>query len=662
MPTPSQSDEVAFISGVATDRTLPIYAYSAWNDDNPATYTGGYTSSTKWGQVTADTPGGTISYYFDPTSAWNTTEQQTLAAGLSLWSAITNISFVQTSNSAQAQIVFQRNANKEAVTTSSSRDVSPNHTSGKTGGNYLLQFTRATVSIDTTASGFGPIDGSFNTAGGYPWMTLLHEEGHALGLGHAGPYNDTVNASQQQYSAYDTRLWSIMSYIEPTTMSAAFYSGYSVTGTRWGSSGGYHRDPTTWMPLDILAIQSLYGTPLNTPLSGGQIFGFNSNITGAIAPFFDFTTNTTPVITIWDKGTGNTLDLSGFTSSETINLNSGTFSSVDGLADNIAIAYNTAVDTLVCGSGASVVICNDDGDTVSGGGGADTITGGAGSDTLKGGSGNDLLNGGANVDTAVVSGSRSVYVVNQTATDVFTISGPDGTDTLSNIEYLKFDDKTLRLLPGTGVSVDFNANPTTYMGPIRDFDGYDLGGASSWQLIGTADTNGNGTVEHILVNKTLGRWAEVSAASDGKVYFGDYSWAGETRVVGLYVDPLVAQGAVVKGSAQDSQRRFANDLTIGNIGSILGAADYNHDGLQEIYFALTDHTAYLHAYMHADGNIQYANYQSQQQVVDYLAASGWASSTWSGWFPSSQTAAAAPPMNFAPQSAASTVLGLATGS
>jgi hypothetical protein len=36
--------------------------------------------------------------------------------------------------------------------------------------------------------------------------------------------------------------------------------------------------------------------------------------------------------------------------------------------------------------------------------------------------------------------------------------------------------------------------------------------------------------------------------------------------------------------------------------------------------------------MHADGNIQYANYQSQQQVSEYLANNGWDASTASGWF------------------------------
>ncbi|MFN3863954.1 MAG: hypothetical protein ACK4RT_06700, partial [Erythrobacter sp.] len=40
----------------------------------------------------------------------------------------------------------------------------------------------------------------------------------------------------------------------------------------------------------------------------------------------------------------------------------------------------------------------------------------------------------------------------------------------------------------------------------------------------------------------------------------------------------------------------------------------------------------LRALMHADGNIRYANYQSQQQVIDYLTANGFGPETYAGWF------------------------------
>ena len=271
--------------------------------------------------------------------------------------------------------------------------------------------------------------------------------------------------------------------------------------------------------------------------------------------------------------------------------------------------------------------------TIAGTSGNDVLSGTQNRDVIQGLAGNDTIDGGSNVDTAIVSGLRAAYTTTQTSTGVWSVVGPDGTDTLRNIEYLKFDDQTMRLLPGTGTTVNFQTDsPATFMSGIRDFDGNDIGASSGWKRIGAVDVNGDGDVDQIFVNRTNGRLAEVGTAPDGKVYFNDYGWAGETRVVGIYIDPLVQSGQVTAGGPNDSQRRFQNDLNIDNIGRVLGAADYDRDGLQEVYFALTDGTAYLHTYMHADGNIQYANYQSKQEVVDYLAKNGWAAATTNGWF------------------------------
>src|SRR6185369_10693729 len=110
-------------------------------------------------------------------------------------------------------------------------------------------------------------------------------------------------------------------------------------------------DPTGLMLLDILAVQALYGLPTSTPFSGGQTFGFNCNIAGPTAMFFDFSQNTDPILAIWDSGTNNTLDLSGFSSNSSVNLNPGTFSSCNGMTNNIAIAFGTAINRIVLGPG-----------------------------------------------------------------------------------------------------------------------------------------------------------------------------------------------------------------------------------------------------------------------------------------------------------------------
>jgi len=86
-------------------------------------------------------------------------------------------------------------------------------------------------------------------------------------------------------------------------------------------------------------------------------------------------------------------------------------------------------------------------DAIAGGGGNDYLLGYGGNDTLTGGTGNDTLDGGAGIDTAVFSGNRAAYTIGGGGTSV---SGPDGSDTLTNIERLQFSDKQLAFDLGSG--------------------------------------------------------------------------------------------------------------------------------------------------------------------------------------------------------------------
>jgi serralysin len=74
-----------------------------------------------------------------------------------------------------------------------------------------------------------------------------------------------------------------------------------------------------------------------------------------------------------------------------------------------------------------------------GGLGDDTLNGGGGNDLLIGGLGDDTLNGGGGLDTAVFTGPASHYDISVNA-DVITVVGPDGTDTLTDIQRLSFND------------------------------------------------------------------------------------------------------------------------------------------------------------------------------------------------------------------------------
>jgi Ca2+-binding RTX toxin-like protein len=69
----------------------------------------------------------------------------------------------------------------------------------------------------------------------------------------------------------------------------------------------------------------------------------------------------------------------------------------------------------------------------------DTVYGTRFDDVLLGYAGNDTIDGGVGIDTAVYSGFRSQYTVGFAA-GALTVSGPDGIDYLSNIEWLRFAD------------------------------------------------------------------------------------------------------------------------------------------------------------------------------------------------------------------------------
>ena len=280
--------------------------------------------------------------------------------------------------------------------------------------------------------------------------------------------------------------------------------------------------------------------------------------------------------------------------------------------------------------------------------GNDTLIGGAGDDRLKGGDENDTIDGGEGNDVAVYRGDIFGYDIRAVAgTQSISVatSGFDGVDTVTNVEILSFKDIDVLIDQGDGLSIDpANDDPRSFMFNIRDFDGNELGGADSWVRIGAADANLDGNDDIIFVNRVNGRFAEVGVDENGLVQFANHGQGGDTRVVGIYIDPLVQSGDVEQGSPFDSQQRFQNDLFIGNIAQVLGSQDYDGDGFAEIYFALTDGTAYLRALMHADGNIQYANYQSEQQVRDYLTANGYGEETFGTWFGGNGEAASSPIM------------------
>jgi serralysin len=294
-----------------------------------------------------------------------------------------------------------------------------------------------------TADPNDPVNGNWTnkwfTPGGYGNTTLVHELGHTLGLSHPGTYNYDPNVTQDYVGlaeyAQDSMQYTIMSY----------WSG-AETGARtinWSTFlNNYAQTP---MLHDILTIQTKYGADPTTRV-GDTVYGFNSTAGNVV---YDFAKNPFPYLSIYDAGGNDTIDASGFTVSQFIDLHAGSFSSMGGAVpsaaainsaradlsvlagfdvgsadpatilatasvvmsrdardiardtgvtgittteyQNVSIAYGTTIENATGGSARDLLWGNDVANILRGNGGNDVLRGFGGNDTLWGGIGNDTF-------------------------------------------------------------------------------------------------------------------------------------------------------------------------------------------------------------------------------------------------------------------------------
>jgi serralysin len=340
----------------------------------------------------------------------NSAEQFLALSAMQAWSEVANITFVQTSGS--ANITFTHNGTMTA------------YASGSWYGSGAIASMTVNISTDWVTTDGGANDGKTGIDS-YAYQTYIHEIGHALGLGHQGPYNGSASYSTNATYANDTWQYSVMSYFsEPN------YSGSS------------YRYVVTPQMADIYAVASMYGAATSTR-TGDTVYGFNSNA-GTVFNFGNYTS--APALTIYDSGGNDTLDCSSYSAAQTIDLHAGAFSSVGGLTNNIGIALSAVIEKAIGGSGNDRLIASDAGCTLSGVGGNDTLIGGAGNDTLIGGSGVDNLTGGNSGDTFVflfgnssaTSGQHDRITDFLSGTDYIDLSGYDAISGTGSYDQFKF--------------------------------------------------------------------------------------------------------------------------------------------------------------------------------------------------------------------------------
>ncbi len=285
----------------------------------------------------------------------------------------------------------------------------------------------------------------------YAFQTILHEIGHALGLGHQGDYDGDANFRYDALFANDSWQTSIMSYFS------------QVENPHVKASFAYVQ---TLMAADLLALDRMYGTQsyngttfgTSNAFTGDTTYGFNSTIAvyddPVLARLSQFGNRN--AYTIADGGGRDTLDFSGWSADQKIDLTvssaaaaNPTFSDIGGRVGNLALAVGTVIENAIGGAGNDKIIGNHVSNDLFGGEGLDLLYGKSGSDRVYGQGGNDklyaaggddLYDGGYGVDWIMFtgasrsfvdldhSGSQNTGYGNDTIRDIENIWGSNGSD------------------------------------------------------------------------------------------------------------------------------------------------------------------------------------------------------------------------------------------
>lgn len=243
----------------------------------------------------------------------------------------------------------------------------------------------------------------------YSYQSFIHEIGHALGLGHGGPYNTTshyVTATTDYWYGNNSNIYlndswqmAVMSYIDQDT-------------NTWLPPATDRNFVISYMGGDWEALRDYYGS--SSAFNGNTVYGFTTNIPASVskvwADLFLYADQT--AFCLIDSDGTDTVDFSGYAADQRIDISEvsggstvGTVSDIGGQIGNMTIAVGTIIENVYGGSGNDTISGNTVYNELYGGGGDDEMRGSDwayqavdGGDYMHGGDGNDFMGGHAGDD------------------------------------------------------------------------------------------------------------------------------------------------------------------------------------------------------------------------------------------------------------------------
>ena len=468
-----------------------------------------------------------------------TASEQALAqSALNLWHEVANLNFVLTTGT--ANITFNHNGSMVASTGASWNS-----------STHLMTSATVQISTDWITNDGGAMDGRTGLYS-YGFQTYIHEIGHALGLGHQGAYNGSAIYGTDNVYANDTWQYSIMSYFSQNKY-----------------DGGTNDYTITPMMADITAVQLIYGAA--TTRTGNTTYGFNSNA-GSVYDFSLYLAYGAPAFTIYDSGGTDTLNCSGYSANQTIDLTPGAFCSIGGYIHNIGIFTTTMIENAVGGTGN---------DSIYGNSANNTLTGGAGNDVFDGNGGGDILIGNAGADKFIFD--AAAYASATTGTPlIYHITdydqGSNGSYNFAEGDQIDLS-ALLATAYGSGQAtsslVRAVADPTGTFAQLQiDVDGTANG--TNWVTIAQLDGLHINNSLQVILNGTgaTGTISVLPSESASRDFNGD----GYSDILWYNNNGSVSQWFMNSGAIQG----IGNLPTIPTTWHIQGTADFNADGHSDI--------------------------------------------------------------------------------